>query len=569
GGGTNPPDCTSCSTTHPLNPAITVVKSSNPASGTAVTPGQTITYTLTATVANGALTAPLVLTDTISANQTFGSVTSAGAYTCTGSVQCTLPSGTAPGTYAVSYTATVNANAAGSVNNAVIATGGGGTNPPDCTSCSTTHPLQADVRIVKTLSSESGTAVGVAEPGETLVYTITLSNSGGAAAQNVGVTDPLDPNVLFVSASNGGALSGGNVAWSGLTVPPGGSLSLTVTVTVANPLPAGATQIVNLAYETGTTPPNCSSTPLPAECVTIPTAANLAVAKALSGESGAQPGVAEPGETLTYTITVTNSGGTAAANVGVTDRIDANTGFVSADNGGVYAAGVVSWAGLSVPAGGSVQLTVVVQVASPIPLGVSQVANLAYLTGTTPPACPPAGPQCVLTPTEQSPRLQVTKTVNTTTVAAGGTATYTVTVTNVGTIPADNVIVDDALPAGIVGFIWTCSGTGGAVCPAASGTGALYQTVPQLPVGASLIYSISAQIAATASGNLLNTVVVSPSSNTVCMPSGQPGPCDATAPLVVLGSTPVPAPALGWFAMLLMMLALAALAWRQHEQRIS
>ncbi|ODU36258.1 MAG: hypothetical protein ABS97_02735 [Lysobacteraceae bacterium SCN 69-320] len=103
--------------------------------------GQTITYTLTATVTNGTLTAPLVLTDTISANQTFGSVTSTGAYACTGSVQCTLPSGTVPGTYAVSYTATVNANAAGSVNNNVTASGGGGTNPPDCTACSTTHPL--------------------------------------------------------------------------------------------------------------------------------------------------------------------------------------------------------------------------------------------------------------------------------------------------------------------------------------------------------------------------------------------------------------------------------------------
>jgi uncharacterized repeat protein (TIGR01451 family)/fimbrial isopeptide formation D2 family protein len=567
GGGSNPPDCTSCSTTHPLNPAITVVKSSNPASGATVTPGQTITYTVTATVANAALTAPLVLTDTISANQTFGSVTSAGAYTCTGSVQCTLPSGTAPGTYAVSYTATVNANATGSVNNAVTATGGGGTNPPDCTTCSTTHPLQADVRIVKTLTSESGTVAGVAEPGETLVYRIALSNSGGAAATNVGVVDPLDPNVVFVSASNGGTVSGGSVTWSGLTVPAGGSLNLDVTVTVANPLPAGVTQIVNLAYESGTTPPICSSTPVPPECVTIPTAPILAVTKALSGESGAQPGVAEPGETLTYTITLSNSGGTAATNVGVSDRIDANTSFVSADNGGAYAAGVVTWSGLSVPAGGTVQLAVVVQVANPIALGVTQIANVAYLTGTTPPACPPAGPECVLTPTEQSPRLQVTKTVNTTTVAAGGTAAYTVTVSNVGVIPANNVVIDDPLPAGIVGFIWTCSGTGGAVCPATSGTGALHQTVPQLPVGGTLIYAINAQIAATASGSLLNTVSVSPSSNTVCMPSGQPGPCNASVPLVVLGSAPVPAPALGWFAMLLMMLSLGALAWRQHGRR--
>lgn len=568
GGGENPPACGPCSVTHNLPPpVISVTKMANPASGTAVTPGQTITYTLTATVSNGALTAPLVLTDTISANQTFGTVTSAGAYTCTGSVQCTLPSGTTPGTYAVSYTTTVNANAAGSVNNNVVATGGGGTNPPDCTSCSTTHPLQADVSVAKALSSESGNLPGVAEPGETLVYTITLNNSGGSNATSVGVSDPLDPNVVFVSATNGGTLSGGTVSWVGLTVPAGGSLTLAVTVTVADPLPAGVTRIVNLAHETGTTPPNCASTPQPAGCVSIPTAPNIAVTKALSGESGAQTGVAEPGETLTYTITLSNSGGTAATSAGVTDRVDPNTSFVSADNGGAYAAGLVTWTTLTVPAGGTLELTVNVQVASPIPAGVSQVANLAYLTGTPPPACPPAGPQCVLTPTEPSPQLQVTKTVDTTTIPAGGTATYTVSVTNVGTIAVNNVVIDDALPAGITQFIWTCSGTGGAVCLVSSGTGALHQTAPLLPVGATLVYTIQAQVAVYASGNLLNTVVVSPSSNTVCMPSGLPGPCDANATLTVLGSTPVPAPTLGGFAMLLMMLALTAIAWQQYQRR--
>ena len=98
---------------------INVSKSSNPATGTTVTAGQTITYTLTATVGQAALTSNLVLTDTLSAGQTFGTVTNAGAYTANTAgaptLMFTLPSGTVPGIYAVSYTVTVDAGATGSV----------------------------------------------------------------------------------------------------------------------------------------------------------------------------------------------------------------------------------------------------------------------------------------------------------------------------------------------------------------------------------------------------------------------------------------------------------------------
>src|SRR5690606_22074588 len=42
------PDCSSCTTDHPVDkPEVTVAKSADPASGTAVTVGQAITYTLT------------------------------------------------------------------------------------------------------------------------------------------------------------------------------------------------------------------------------------------------------------------------------------------------------------------------------------------------------------------------------------------------------------------------------------------------------------------------------------------------------------------------------------------
>jgi len=76
-----PPNCTGNNTSTATVGvwAVTVVKSANPASGNAVVVGQTITYTLTATVTGGATTADTVLRDTLT-GLTFGTVTLAGVY---------------------------------------------------------------------------------------------------------------------------------------------------------------------------------------------------------------------------------------------------------------------------------------------------------------------------------------------------------------------------------------------------------------------------------------------------------------------------------------------------------
>src|SRR5690606_12284110 len=92
----------------------------------------------------------------------------------------------------------------------------------------------------------------------------------GSAATGYAVTDALDPNVSFLGADNGGTLVGTNVEWGGLTVPAGGSLVLNVDVLVNDPLPLGVTEVGNVAYETGTTPPGCSVRTVTADCVDVP-----------------------------------------------------------------------------------------------------------------------------------------------------------------------------------------------------------------------------------------------------------------------------------------------------------
>jgi uncharacterized repeat protein (TIGR01451 family) len=209
-----------------------------------------------------------------------------------------------------------------------------------------TTPTAGGVTLAKALTGESGTVTGVAEPGENLTYTITLTNTGGSDVTGYALSDALPANTTFVSATDGGTLTAGVINWTGLTVPKqigttAGTKTVTVIVKVANSIPAGVTSIANIAYQTGTTPPTCPGAN-PA-CVTTPTSGTVTIAKALTGESGTVAGVAEPGENLTYTITLTNTGGADVTGYALSDALPANTTFVSATDSGALSAGVINW----------------------------------------------------------------------------------------------------------------------------------------------------------------------------------------------------------------------------------
>jgi photosystem II stability/assembly factor-like uncharacterized protein len=145
--------------------------------------------------------------------------------------------------------------------------------------------------------ADAGVPIG---PASSLQYTLTLKNIGNADATGVTITDPVPANTSFVSADNGGANAGGTVSWTGLTVPMGGSVSVHMTVSVANALKNKVKAIVDDGY--GATSAQGPST------TGSPTVTPIAPSYAVSLSPATQTDGAKAGDSVTYTVTLKNLG---------------------------------------------------------------------------------------------------------------------------------------------------------------------------------------------------------------------------------------------------------------------
>ena len=160
----------------------------------------------------------------------------------------------------------------------------------------------ADLSIAKVDGTDPVTA------GTTLAYTITVTNNGPDAADNVSWNDPLPAGTTFVSLASPGGWTcstpavgaGGTVFCSIGTLAPG-SAAFTLTVAVAPSIAAG-TVLSNTATATSTTTDPDTDDLTATATTTVTTSADLAITKTDSVD----PILA--GGTQTYTITLTNAG---------------------------------------------------------------------------------------------------------------------------------------------------------------------------------------------------------------------------------------------------------------------
>ena len=268
---------------------------------------------------------------------------------------------------------------------------------------SATSDPGVDLSITKT---HSGNFVA----GGTGQYTLTVANSSAALIERedntVTVTDTLPTGLTYNSATGSGWTCGatGQVVTCthaaplnvGASFPP-----ITLTVNVLETAPAS---VVNSAAVS--TPSfelnSANNTVLDTTTIVFP---NLSTStKTVQDLNG---GDAAPGDTLRYTITLSESAGYAAPNVSVTDHIPANAtfgSFVSIPAGGTSTftpppagddnKGVFTVSGITVPASGAstIVFDVIVDNVSPG----STIDNTATVSNPNGPDATPAAPTVVV-----------------------------------------------------------------------------------------------------------------------------------------------------------------------------
>lgn len=108
--------------------------------------------------------------------------------------------------------------------------------------------------------------------------------------------------------------------------------------------------------------------------------------------------------------------------------------------------------------------------------------------------------------------LSVTKTDNQAFYLAGGTLNYVITITNNGPADANGMTISDVRPAQITSWAWTCAaGTPAAYnCTNDASNPATFTDSLDLPQLASVTYNVTAQIDPAATGDLINSVTVTP-----------------------------------------------------------
>ncbi|QMV74387.1 DUF11 domain-containing protein [Comamonas piscis] len=161
--------------------------------------------------------------------------------------------------------------------------------------------------------------------------------------------------------------------------------------------------------------------------------------------------------------------------------------------------------------------------------------------------------------------LSITNTSSASSVAPGATVTYTIAASNAGPMDATGATVTNTLPAALTDATWTCVGTGGGTCTA-SGSGNINDSV-NLPAGATVTYTVTAKVAANATGSLATTA-------SIASPAGvdDPTPANnsATVSSVVAthgSATPVPTLDLAGLALLGGLSAgIGALALRRRQR---
>ncbi|WP_330166581.1 beta strand repeat-containing protein [Comamonas koreensis] len=395
-GGGGDPSCTAAATTEACDPTTGAVAVKTPANVSLVKSGAATavagnSYVYTLALSNSGQTATasnLVVRDQLAPGMVATAVTGANCGTLPSVagalLSCTVadPVAADGGTASIQLTVTMPSGGGNVVNYAATHPSGSG-NPgvdpgPACTSAANVVCASATTASSTPANvSLSKTGAATALTGSSYVYTLTLSNSGQlATGSNLVIKDQLPAGVVATSVSGAscGTLPSSAAALLTCTVagPVAAGASATVQLTVTLPN-AGGTLVNNAAtnptgsgapgVDPGATCVNSATTFCASHSLAVNTPASLATTNVLTSVNGSPvPAgyLAKPGDVLTYTVTVVNSGGTAGS-TDVGQTVPAGTTYTGSGQG---------WSAGCTDAG--------TQCTQTVPVGANQTSTVQY-----------------------------------------------------------------------------------------------------------------------------------------------------------------------------------------------
>ncbi|MFN8586654.1 MAG: hypothetical protein U0704_02545 [Candidatus Eisenbacteria bacterium] len=441
-------------------------------------------------------TGTITVRDTLPAGLTYAAALPSPTWTIshaagvvTATTNAAIPAG---GNSSFSFTVNVFPAAYPSVTNVATVEGGGDDTPLDNRDEDPTAVLgQPDMALDK---SHTGTFTA----GSDANWRVFVQNVGNADAVQPVVRDTLPTGVSFVSATNPAwsYVAAGQVvtATYGGTLAPGASSLFTLNVHLANDV---ATTLTNVAAVNvpGDSDPSNDRDADPASVNLLP---DLTLDKSHTGSYTI-------GGDGVWSVTVRNAGqGPTIGTFTVHDTLPAGVAYVSGTGAGwtfSHTNGVVlaAHAGVLAPGASSAfTLTVNVQAAA-----YPQVTNVAAVTDGGD-VTPDNNRDTDTVPVLGAPNLVMDKR-HTQPFVAPGSGTYTMVVTNVGTLPtAGAITVRDTLPAGLT--FTSASGAGFTI--GAAGAIVTATTNAVIAVGDSAKFDVVVAVAQSAVPGVVNAAVV-------------------------------------------------------------
>ena len=446
---------------------VTLTATDNPGIAVATNPADTATISILddsaatvsiATTTNGAENGPVdglftvtqsatAINDTVLTYVVAGSATSASDYTALSGTVTILGGATSA---TISVPVIDDAIAEGIDETVVVTLSGISAGDPGVSiaaSPSDTASLiiaDNDSDLVTTKSVSNTTPV----EGDSIIYTISVTNSAGVQATNVSLTDLLPAGVTYVSDNSGGNYDSTTGVWNIGTldsVAPGNVATLNITATVDVGASALAQPITNTTTTASgdQTDPDTSTDTLTAS-ITVNANADLVTTKIVDN--------ATPIETATivYTISVLNNGAAQATNVSLIDSLPVGVTYVSDDSGGTYNPVTGEWTIGTLNDGTIATLNITATVDTGAGALAQPITNATTAaTGDQPDPDTTTDNLTADITVNYNANLVTTKNVDVLSPQAGDTIVYTLTVVNNGPAPASNVSLTDVLPAGV------------------------------------------------------------------------------------------------------------------------